>query len=108
MNKISNVTEEPAEKSLPVIENIQPESVPIEIEKPDGMTPDAKVAFDELSEVKPEKATVSSSSVSPRSPSLQSRINRIENKLTAKMKKIIKRRRKNVSAKKSRRKNRKK
>ena len=84
--------------------NISPVSIPIE--KPDGMSPEAKATYDEYVSQGEDKPSVSSSSRST-PPSLQSRINKIENKLTAKMKKIIKRRRKNISAKKSRKKNRK-
>ena len=76
---------------------------PLNIEKPEGMTEKAKVMFDKMSEVKSEPKI--SSQRKPKT--LQSRINRIENKLQCKMNKIIKRRRKNKKAKDSRRKNRK-
>ena len=77
--------------------NLLPE--PIAIEKPDGMSNTAQVEFDKMTKVKKEKHI-------PKT--IQTRMNILENKLNAKMKTVLKGRRRNAKSKKSRKKNRKK
>lgn len=93
-------------KSIPISPDFtQPANIPVE--KPEGMSEEAKKAYDAFTS-KPDVPAVETSKKPPISKALKKRMNIIENKLTAKMNRILKRRRKSAKAKVSRRKNRKK
>ena len=91
----------PIEKAETVVAKDASDALPIE--KPNGMSVEAASTYDSMSQDPKPKIPP----MTPRTKSVQARIHTIENKLNAKMNKILKRRKKNARAKKSRKKNRK-